>query len=453
MRLGAGSNVPPVDGEALRYIPFGFALRHDVLAYAIEGGELFVAVADDEPATIDRVRLLTGMRVVATRFAREAIASAIASAYDDPANPQGRDENAAAPAVRIVDELHASAASGRASDIHVEPSSTGGRIRQRVDGSLGPVRALDKNLYSQVVARIKVLAELDVADRRQPQDGRYTFDAGGRSIDARVSSISTIDGERLVIRIFDSARQRPRLDTLGMDSGVLHRCRTLIGAPSGFVVVCGPTGSGKTTTLYAALCDRASDREHLCAIEDPIEMRLDGIAQIQVNVRAGLTFASALRAVLRQDPDVVMIGEIRDAETAAVGVAAALSGQLVLATMHSFDAVRAIERLTDLGIPRHALAASLSGVLAQRLVRTLCECVGASECARCRGSGFSGRTGIFECVVVDEALREAIAAGASSAELRHIAEGDGGATLARDAFRHVMSGRTTAAEVARVIGE
>lgn len=442
-----------VDPEASRYIPAGFALRHDVLPYALDGSELLVAIPEDEESTVDRIRLLTGMRVRATALPRDAIRPYVVATYGG-GTARALDDERTSPAVRIVDEIHATAVRLQATDVHIEPGVRGGRVRQRADGMLTEVRSLDKDLYNQVVARIKVLAGLEVADRRQPQDGRYTFAAGERMIDARVSSISTVDGERVVMRLFDSARQRPCLDELGMCAQTLAHFRGLIRPAHGFVVVCGPTGSGKTTTLYAVLEERKSEREHICTIEDPIEMRIQAIAQIQVNRRAGMTFGRALRAVLRQDPDVVMVGEMRDVETANTAASAALAGRLVLTTMHSGNAARAIERLADLGVPRHAIAASLSGILAQRLIRTLCDgCSPGKECQKCLGTGFYGRTGIFECVTVSADLRDAIASGATAQEMGELAARDTASTLARDGLRQIMAGRTTAEEIERVIGE
>lgn len=443
-----------LEAEALRYIPAGFAFRHDVLAYGVDGPELLVAIPDGETSTIERIRLLTGMQVRAAAFPREVIRRNLAIAYSGVPPVPDEDAKTSAPAIRAVDEIHDTAIGARASDIHVEASGGGGRVRQRVDGRLRVVRHLDQNLYAQVVSRLKILAGLDVADRRQPQDGRYTFESGRFAVDARLSSISTIDGERLVIRLFDSRTQRPSLGSLGMEGETLKRYRSMVRSTHGFVIVCGPTGSGKTTTLYASLDDRNSDDEHLCTIEDPIEMRLPGVAQVQVNVRAGMTFSRALRAVLRQDPNVVMIGEMRDAETANVAVSAALSGQLVLTSLHSCDAAHAIDRLIDLQVPRPAIAAALTGIIAQRLVRTLClQCRDGAGCEACLGTGYAGRTGIFECVGVTDDLREAIASAAASRQLCRLVEHDGGGTLSRDALRHVMAGRTSVTEVQRVLGE
>jgi len=454
-RFGLGTQSAPFhpDPEALRYIPAGFAFRHDVLPYGVDGTELLVAVPDGEPSTVDRIRLLTGMRVRAMPVARELIRKQLAVAYGGARNRRFEGDTSSS-AVRVLDEIHEGAIRSRASDVHIEPYARGGRVRQRIDGRLQEVRVLEERLHAQIVSRVKVLAEIDVAERRQPQDGRYSLNVDSRTIDARVSAISTIDGERVVIRLFDWHAERPRLDLLGMDIGTLERCRSLMGAPHGFVVVCGPTGSGKSTTLYAALSERTCDAEHVCTIEDPIEMHLPGIAQMQVNVRAGLTFARALRSILRQDPDVVMVGEMRDAETAGIASSAALAGQLVLTTLHSRDAARAIEKLMDLGVARHTLGAALTGIIAQRLVRTKCSsCVDGAGCQDCFGMGFSGRTGMFECVAISEELRSAISSGSPAQQLRHLIERDACGSLARDGLRHVMAGRTTAAEVERVLGE
>lgn len=450
---GRDGSIHP-DPEALRYIPAGFAVRHSVLAYAVNGSELAVAVPDREPSTVDRIRLLTGMRVRAIPMQREVIQKYLDIAYAGAGTLGNVDAfESSSPAVRMVDEMHEAALRSGASDIHVEPFDDGGRIRQRVDGRLRVVQSLDAALYSQVVSRVKVLAGLDVAERRQPQDGRYSFEEGGRPVDVRVSSISTIGGERAVLRLFDSRSRRPSLETLGMDEPTIGRCKALVRSAHGFVVVCGPTGSGKTTTLYAALSERQSDDEHVCSIEDPVEVRLAGIAQVQVNARAGLTFSRALRAVLRADPNVIMIGEMRDPETADVAISAALAGQLVLASLHSFDATSAIERLLDLKISRHAIGSSLSGIIAQRLVRTLCEfCVCGAGCAACSGTGFAGRTGIFECVPISDELREAITVGAQRSELTRLVERDAGGSLERDGLRCVAAGLTTKAEIARVLG-
>jgi general secretion pathway protein E len=359
----------------------------------------------------------------------------------------------AAPAVRAVEATFRRAVVLHASDVHIEPTGDGGRIRLRVDGLLRTVDTLDAVVYPAFVSRIKLLASLDVANRRIPQDGRYALVIDGRTVDARVASIPTVDGEKLAIRLLDCSDAPPRLDALGMQPATLTAYRRFAGAPSGFVVVAGPTGSGKTTTLYASLAELDRATRNVCTVEDPVETRLPFVTHVHVNPRAGLTFPAVLRAVVRQDPDVIMIGEIRDAETCAVGVAAALAGQTVFATVHSNDAARTIDRLVELGIARHSLAAALTAVVAQRLVRTLCGSCGGTGCSACGGMRYRGRTGVFELLAVDDAIRDAIASGASSATIARIAAAAGARTLAADAAAKLAAGLTDRAEVLRVVGE
>ncbi len=376
---------------------------------------------------------------------------------------------------RAVDASLRRAVAVRASDLHIEPSGDGaGRTRMRVDGILRAGVPIGRELYAPLVSRIKLLAGLDIANRRLPQDGRYTVLVDARRIDARVSSIPTLDGEKLVIRLLDHHVALPRLDDLGMDARALASYRKVAHAPWGFVVVSGPTGSGKTTTLYASIGELDRNDRNVCTVEDPIEARLADTSQVQVNVRAGLTFPAALRSFVRQDPDVIMIGEMRDDETAAVGVSAALAGQTVFATVHSNDAPRTIDRLVELGVERHSLAAALTAVVAQRLVRKLCSACRQSEplpaqlgsmfspaistwfvpagCAACEGTGFDGRTGVFEVLEVDDTIREAVAAGVSSATLTHIAAEGGHRSLFHDAAAKVAAGTTSFSEVERVVG-
>jgi type II secretory ATPase GspE/PulE/Tfp pilus assembly ATPase PilB-like protein len=377
------------------------------------------------------------------------------------------------PAILAVDEIFAAAIRAEASDVHIEPFAGGGRVRERVDGMLREARMISSRLLPRVLSRIKLLAGMDIADRRMPQDGRYAIEQAGRSIDARVSSMPTIAGERLAIRLLDSRQQIPSLEALGMDDELAARYRRFIHAPAGFIVVCGPTGSGKTTTLYASLCERNESGQHLCSIEDPVEVRLLGVAQVQVSVRAGLTFAAGLRSFLRQDPNVIMIGEMRDRETAAVAASAALCGQLVVTTLHSTDALSAIERLGELGLSGRSIAAATSAIVSQRLVRKLCtackretragpetEAFGvaagatiaeAAGCIECAGTGYRGRRGLFEMAEISADLRHAVETGATPAALREIAERRGYAPLARVAGRLITEGQCSVAEAQRVI--
>lgn len=383
--------------------------------------------------------------------------------------------DAAAPVARAVDATLRRALAAHASDLHVEPAADGsGRTRLRVDGILRTGETISRELYAQFVSRLKLLASLDIANRRLPQDGRYTLLIDGRRIDARVSSMPTIDGEKLCIRLLDHHVALPRLDDLGMDAEALDAYRRVAHAPWGFAVVSGPTGSGKTTTLYASIAELDRDTRNICTVEDPIEARVPGTTQIQSNARAGLTFPTALRAFVRQDPDVIMIGEMRDHETAAVGVSAALAGQTVFATVHSNDAPRTIDRLIELGVARHSLAAALTVVVAQRLVRKLCSACRRTEsvpaalraafapalsawcvpagCLMCAGTGYSGRTGVFEVLLVDDAIREAIAAGVPSATLARLAAERGHRSLGADAAAKIVAGTTSFSEVERVVG-
>lgn len=367
-----------------------------------------------------------------------------------------------APAVRALAKIEERAVTLHASDVHLEPTESGGRVRLRIDGRLVQLEVLDAATFQPVVSRIKLLAGMDIADRRQPQEGRYRIDAAGRSIDARTSSMPTIDGEKLVIRLLDRDVLGPRLHDLGIPSALLRRYRRMIASPYGFIIVSGPTGSGKTTTLYASLSEIQDETRSICTVEDPVEMRLQGVAQVGVNQKAGLSFATVIRSFLRQDPNVIMVGEMRDSETVAVAIRAALSGQLVLTTLHSNDAPRAIERLINLGADRHAIAAAIFGIVSQRLVRKLCtvcrrqdfEAVPSAYipvgCDHCDGSGYSGRTGIFELLEIDDEGREAISMGASIVPIYKAAKRLGYEPLFVDGMTKVANGETTVEEVQRV---
>ena len=359
--------------------------------------------------------------------------------------------------VRALDEIFASAAGARATDVHLEPFAPGGRVRERVDGVLRESRRLEGDVFDRVASRLKLLAGMDITDRRLPQEGRYCTRARGRSIEARISSMPTVCGERIAIRLLQPQSQIPNLEELGMPAAMAERYRKALHAPSGFVIVCGPTGSGKTTTLYASVAERNVAGQHVCSVEDPVEILLPGVAQLQVNARAGLTFTSALRAFLRQDPDVVMIGEMRDADTASVASAAALCGQLVLTTLHANDALAAVDRLCELGLRPRTVAACVTAIVSQRLVRELCvNCKGPGEkgvaCERCSGSGFWGRSALFEMAVMTAELRRAIETGAPHGERLEIARRDGYEPMELAARRSVAEGRTTPSETDRVLG-
>lgn len=385
------------------------------------------------------------------------------------------DEQNDAPIIRMINVILTQAVKAKASDIHIEPFEQSSVVRFRQDGTLRLVIAPRRALHAAMVSRIKIMANLDIAERRVPQDGRITIRIAGRPIDIRVSSVPTNHGERVVLRLLDKDPEQLNLGALGMDLVVRDRVDRLVHQPHGIVLVTGPTGSGKTTTLYAAIGRINSQALNIMTVEDPVEYELAGIGQIQVNPRTDLTFSKALRAILRQDPDVIMIGEIRDVETAQIAVQASLTGHLVLATLHTNDSVSAVTRLVDMGIEPFLLASSLSGVLAQRLVRRLCpvcreaypsgprECDLFPEwdmpkvlyrptgCAECGQTGYSGRAGIFEVFELDASIRSLIHDGAAEQAIREKAETGQLHNLRADAQRWVVSGETSLEEVLRVI--
>ncbi|MCA0376704.1 MAG: GspE/PulE family protein [Gemmatimonadetes bacterium] len=383
------------------------------------------------------------------------------------------------PVVQLVNAMLAEAVRTGASDIHVESRADGVHVRMRRDGVLHDVQTLGADFRAAVLSRLKVLAGLDIAERRLPQDGRARIRVGARELDLRVSTLPALHGEGIVLRLLDaSVDGTPRsLDTLGMDAALRDGLRALLQRQSGLLLVTGPTGSGKTTTLYAALSERATPDVKTVTVEDPVEYRLDGVTQLPVNLRAGFGFPQALRAMLRHDPDVILVGEMRDSETAEIAVRAALTGHLVLSTVHTTDAVGALTRLRDMGVPAYLLAATLQGVLAQRLVRRSCAACAAPRapdaadlalfapqappaqvlagagCTRCSDTGFAGRIAIAELVRMDDALRDALVRGASTSTLRTMARDAGSGSLRADGQRAVRDGLTTGAEVLRVLGE
>ncbi len=377
-----------------------------------------------------------------------------------------------APIVRLINALLSQAVREGASDIHIEPFETRSVVRFRLDGVLRDVVEPQRVLHGVIVSRIKIMARLDIAEKRLPQDGRIALRLAGRPVDVRVSTLPTGHGERVVMRLLDKQAGRLTLPGLGMSEDVLGTLDHLIHQPHGILLVTGPTGSGKTTTLYAALAQLDAVRHNIVTVEDPIEYDLDGIGQTQVNPRIELTFARALRAILRQDPDIIMIGEIRDLETAQIAVQASLTGHLVLATLHTNDAVGAVTRLVDMGVEPFLVSSSLLGVLAQRLVRKLCpECKiahrpdaaerrlleGETEtlykgrgCPACGDTGYQGRTGIYELLTVDDPLRSLIHDNAGEGKLRTHALKTGMRNLRQDGMRWVRSGATSLEEVLRV---
>jgi type IV pilus assembly protein PilB len=380
-----------------------------------------------------------------------------------------------APVIKFVNLLIREAHQARASDIHLESTRDGLRTRFRVDGVLTDVPSPPKGLQGAVVSRVKVIADLDIAERRVPQDGRIRARLEERELDLRVSTVPTLYGESVVLRLLDRGGRPVGLADLGMAPEPLELFRHLALRPNGLLLATGPTGSGKTTTLYAALGLRDTRSEKVITVEDPVEYHLEGVTQMPVTRKAGVTFANALRSILRQDPNVMMVGEMRDPETAAIAVEAAMTGHLVFSTVHTNDAVSAVPRLTDLKVPRYEIAASLVGVLAQRLVRRICadcceryrpdpqavallarEPVGAitlqrgKGCPACRETGYRGRTGIFELLSITEELKDAIAHDLPLTRLREMGREDEMQTLREDGWVKVQAGITTVEEVLRV---
>jgi general secretion pathway protein E len=355
-----------------------------------------------------------------------------------------------APIIRMLNALLTQAARDGASDIHIEPYERHSSVRFRVDGTLREVVQPHRALHAALISRLKIMAELDIAEKRLPQDGRISLRIGTRAVDVRVSTLPSAHGERAVLRLLDKSSSKLSLESVGMTGETLRRLTHLITQPHGIILVTGPTGSGKTTTLYAALTRLDADSSNIMTVEDPIEYDLPGVGQTQVNARIDLDFAKALRAILRQDPDVIMIGEIRDHETAQIAIQASLTGHLVLATLHTNDAVSAVTRLTDMGVEPFLLSSSLLGVLAQRLVRKLCvQCQGAG-CEDCGRTGYHGRTGVFELMTADESVRGLIHNRAAESQIREVAIAAGMTLMQADGERLVREGITSREELLRV---
>ena len=355
-----------------------------------------------------------------------------------------------APIIRMLNALLTQAARDGASDIHIEPYERHSSVRFRVDGSLREVVQPNRALHAALISRLKIMADLDISEKRLPQDGRISLRLGTRAIDVRVSTLPSAHGERAVLRLLDKSESKISLEAVGMQGDTLHRFTDLIAQPHGIVLVTGPTGSGKTTTLYAALSRLDATRNNIMTVEDPIEYELPGVGQTQVNSKIELTFAKALRAILRQDPDIIMIGEIRDFETAQIAIQASLTGHLVLATLHTNDAASAVTRLIDMGVEPFLLSSSLLGVLAQRLVRKYCGSCHGKGCEACGHTGYAGRTGVFELLVTDDAIRAQIHAQASEAEIRTAALAAGMTLMREDGERLIAAGITSREEVLRV---
>lgn len=478
--------------RALALVPESVASRLLVIPLAVTAdGKIFVAMADPlDMEAADELRLLTGLEPAVSVASRSDIERAAVAYYRvkgsaseaaGSAAPEfsvqrercgdvSEAEAGAAPVVRLVNSLLDQAARERASDIHIEPSEDGTRVRFRIDGRLVCGAEISASLHPALAARIKILAGMDIAEKRRPQDGRIFIKASGADIDIRVSSLPSIFGEKLVLRLLRQGGGAASLESLGF--GVKQRAllQKAISAPNGIVLLTGPTGSGKSTTLYSLLNMLSEPSKNIITIEDPVEYTINGITQMQINEKIGLTFGSALRSILRQDPDIIMVGEIRDTETAQLAVRAALTGHLVLSTLHTNDAPSSVGRLVDMGVPPFLLSSSLRAVASQRLVRKLCpscrvcssisaelaassglpqnaEIFAPAGCIECRSTGYSGRTVIAEIMQVDAKIREMIYNGAPSGELRREAKRLGMETLREAAAKKALSGETSVEEM------
>jgi type IV pilus assembly protein PilB len=493
-----------VDAEACAVVPLHVLERVVAMPYAIADGYLKVAVAD--PANIsgiDELRLATRYPLeigVASRDdilveirrlvraseafgARAAVDDAFATEEEEEVDDlEAEDGISDAPLVRLVNSVIFQAAEDGASDIHFEPQEDSLVVRFRVDGVLLEVQRIPKRMMAGVTTRLKVLAKLDIAERRKPQDGRISLNAAaaGRMLDIRVATLPTVEGESVVMRLLDKSKKPPTLEELGLSDEMRAQLNRIINRPTGALLVTGPTGSGKSTTLYASLNVINRPEINIITVEDPVEYRLAGVNQVQINNRAGLTFAAALRSILRSDPDVVMVGEIRDGETAKISIEAALTGHFVLSTLHTNDAPGALTRLNEMGVEPFLVGSAVTGVLAQRLARKLCthccemyqpsvdellkarvspEVAAASDgmafyrkrgCPRCNQTGYRGRIGIYQLLEMSEQLESLAVSKASREDLERAAISEGMRTLWDDGIAKVAAGLTSVEELARV---
>ncbi len=485
-----------VDPEAVALVEREFAERRSLLPLRARGSTLRVAMGNPmDLATIDELTRLTGKYIEVVHAPASEIADALirtlgageAAGSEIPGLIEAAQRALASgvklgegdsPFVRLVDRLLGTGVQMGATDIHVEPEEKVLRCRYRVDGRLAQGAILPLELQSIVLTRLKIMAELNISENRVPQDGRILFDAGGRNVDLRVSTFPTVHGEGIVCRILDKENLIVGLDRLGMPEAIVSSFRRDITRPHGIILVTGPTGSGKTTTLYSALTFLNRPDTKIITLEDPVEYELPVINQAQINTAKGFTFAMGLRAILRQDPDIILVGEIRDTETAQLAIRAALTGHLVFSTLHTNSAAGAIPRLLDMGIEPFLLSATLVSVLAQRLVRTVCpECGAPAEptaedvellgltaddlaaadlragrgCPMCHDSGYRGRLAVFEYLRLDAQLRRMVAGGADASDLEDAARAAGQGGLRDDALAKLRAGRTTCAEVLRVV--
>jgi len=482
-----------IEPKVIHLIPRRLAEQHIVVPIRVEGNKLTVAMADPlDYFAIDELRMSTGFRIEPVIASKDELHRAIKRYYGlqenvDQIMKHLQDRQSAesdqvvaaedddSPVVKTVNQLIINAVLAGASDIHIDPQEDALKIRYRVDGIMRTEQSLPPHMQSVIVARVKIMANMNVAERRQPQDGRVEMDIQFRKIDIRLSTMPTIHGEKVVMRILDLGSVATNLSNLGFTERNLSQFKQCIESPYGIVLITGPTGSGKTTTLYSALSELNREDVNILTIEDPVEYQLQGINQVQVNPSAGITFAEGLRAMLRQDPNIIMVGEIRDSETAEIAVRAAMTGHLVLSTLHTNTAVNAITRLIDMGIEPFLISSALRGVVAQRLVRRVCDrCAAAYSpgmeerqlmeaygmavtamrrgkgCDACGRTGYKGRVAIHETLMLDDSLRSMILQRRSDNDYRRYAIEQGFIPMLNDGLGKVASGLTTVEEVLRV---
>ena len=482
-----------IDEEAVRKVPEALALKHTVIAINIQGRRL--TVATDDPINfniLEDIKVSTGMDTVPVLATKTAIKKMIGKHYsmqnvdsvlegvsalnpvEDEDDDGSKDRVDSAPIVKLATTIVENSFRADATDIHIEPFKTYTRIRIRVNGDLVVLMNVANQVHNSLTTRLKLISGMNIAEKRVPQDGRFTQVVDGTTLDVRVSSLPTVNGEKIVIRILSTGQIALRKITdLGMSDYNYRMFESMIKCPHGVMLVTGPTGSGKTTTLYAALGELAKPNVNVITVEDPVEKQIDGINQVQVNTKAGMTFAAALRSILRQDPDIVMIGEMRDSETAEIGIRAAITGHLVLSTLHTNDAASTIVRLVDMGIPPYMVASSLIGVIAQRLVKVLCpKCKTARMstpdenklmkldhsvpiyesrgCPECNNTGYKGRTAIHEIIHCSAGISTLIADNASKEELEICAKKNGTKLLRENVSELVQQGVTSIDELVRV---
>jgi len=485
-----------IDPSVVNVIPLAMARRYRVIPLFKVEDTLTVAMADPlDVFLIDALRYQTGLKIQQVIATEKDIERAINKYYsvkdsieevikdlkgteEAEEKPQelSSESSEEASVIKLVNLIISQAIKDRASDIHIEPEAKRLRIRYRIDGILHEVFFPPKHLHPMIISRIKIMSDLDVSERRVPQDGRFQLKVENKNVDMRVSILPTIHGEKAVMRVLDKSQLVMGLEELGFDEDVLRQWRGIINKSQGIILITGPTGSGKTTTLYAVLREINTVEKNIVTVENPVEYELPLINQVQVNPAAGLTFASGLRSILRQDPDIIMIGEIRDLETAEIAIRSALTGHLVLSTLHTNDAPGAVTRLIDMGVEPFLVSSSLIGVLAQRLVRKICphckepvsippeiwtrmELPGplsgttfykGKGCRECKGTGYKGRTGIYELMVLNEEIQRLIVKRASDDQLQKAAKEAGMVTLREDGFKKAIRGITTLEEVLRV---